>query len=89
MKILVSGLLCLSLLMLTACSTSQLVQIETVYIRPPAALLRTILPPTPAITTNLDLLNFALELSYIVEQLNADKEALNAYYSAMEKQTDE
>lgn len=81
MKTLMLGLLCLCLLPLVSCSTSQpIIQIETVYIKPPAALLRE-LPATYAeIATNLDLVNYALELRYIIEELNADKRALKTYY---------
>lgn len=83
MKILATGLLCLCLTALTGCSTSSVVKVETVYLEPPAVLLRELEPPAPEIKTNLDLLNYAVELRYLVEELNADKRALKAYYESV------
>lgn len=76
--------MCLCLTPLIGCSgTNPAVKIETVYIEPPAVLLRELYPPTPEIKTNLDLLNYAVELKYIVDELNADKKALKRFYEAM------
>lgn len=55
-------------------------KIETVYVKPPAPLMRELIPPQAEISTNLDLLNYAIDLRYIIEELNADKRALKAYY---------
>lgn len=68
-------------MLLAGCSTTSAVKVETVYLEPPAVLLRELEPPAPEIKTNLDLLNYAVELRDIVEQLNADKRALKAYYN--------
>lgn len=74
------GLVSLCLMPLSACSRTKPVQAQTVMLQPPAALLREIPAPFAELETNLDLLNYALQLVNIVEQLNADKRALRGFY---------
>lgn len=75
------GLISLCPAILAACSnTNPEVKIETVYIKPPTALLREITAPVPELRTNLDLLTYALDLRGIVDELNLDKRLLAEFY---------
>lgn len=78
------GLAMLCLTLLSACSQTKPVQVQTVVVTPPAVLLREIPLPAVELETNLDLLNYALQLAGIVEQHNSDKRALRVFFEEIE-----
>ena len=84
MKTLRIGLIIVCLAVLYGCSSPQLItEYQTVKIKPPALLMADCSgpEPLPSPATNLDLLNYAINLRLALDACNQDKARLREFYA--------